>query len=214
MTYSPTSSGPASSGSTSSGSASAGSTSAGAPTVNPPPVSPPKSPRKSSRMPLVFAFVVIVLGGWLLLEAFGVSVPRISRIWPLFIAVGGVASLLDFLIISRRPRSAGQAVIGIGLAIVGFAFSNGGFNWAEFLDWLPALPIVVGLGMLTTWAVAGRSDSGLFGGSLVVMAIGVLGIFARFDILRDFLPSAQIVWAVGLLCVGILVAWRVFNRQE
>lgn len=181
---------------------------------SPPPVSPTKSTSSSRRMPLIFAFVVIVLGAWLLLEAFGVSVPRFSRIWPLFIAVGGVASLLDYLIISRRPRSAGQAVFGILLSIVGFAFSNGAFSWGELLDWLPALPIIIGLSMLTTWAADGRNDSGLFAGALVVIGIGILGILARFDFLRNLLPSAQVVWAVGLLFVGIVVAWRVFNRPE
>jgi len=156
--------------------------------------------------------VVIVLGGWLLLEALGVSVPQLARIWPIFVAVGGVASLLDYLAISRRPRSAGQAVLGIGIAIVGFVFSTGKADWHDLLDWLPALPIIIGLAMLTTWATAGRKDTGLFTGSLVVIAIGLLGIFARFDFLRNLLPSAQIVWAIGLLLVGVLVTWRVFTR--
>ncbi len=172
----------------------------------------PKHGRKSKRGPLIFALVVMLIGAWLLLEAFGVSVPSFSKIWPVFLGVGGLASLLDYLTISRRARSLGQAVFGLLSAGVGFVFSTGNAGWGEVLDWLPALPIIIGLAMLTTWAAAGRKDTGLFTAALVVIAVGFLGYFSRFDFLRDLLPSAQIVWAVSLLLVGALVTWRVFNK--
>ncbi len=184
------------------------------PPMPPVPPAPPARARASKRGPLIFALVVITMGLWLLLEAFGFNVPRFSRIWPIFLAVGGVASLLDYLTISRRPRSAGQAVLGVGLAAVCFVFSLGYAGWNETLDWLPAVPIVIGLAMLTTWLAAGKRDAGLFAGALVVLGIGLLGFFVRFDFLREWLPSAQIVWAISLLIVGVLVAWRVYGRND
>lgn len=183
----------------------------------PPPTTPPTAPptrRASKRGPLIFAFVVIVVGLWLLAESMGYPVPPFSKIWPVFLVIGGVASLLDYLTISRRPRSAGQAALGIGLGAIFFVFTLGYARWGSFLDWLPAVPIVIGAAMLVTWAAAGKRDTGLFTGALVVLALGLLGIFARFQFLRDLLPSAQVVWAIALLFVGLFVAWRVFSNND
>lgn len=187
------------------------------PTPPPAPTNTPTGPkpaRRSKRGPLIFAFVVITIGVWLLAEAMGYSVPPFSRIWPVFLLIGGVASLLDYLTISRRPRSAGQAAFGIGLGAIFFVFTLGYARWGNFLDWLPAVPLVIGAAMLVTWAAAGKRDTGLFTGSMVVLALGLLGIFARFQFLRDLLPSAQVVWAVALLFVGLIVAWRVFTNNN
>lgn len=185
----------------------------------PPPPTPntpsqaPRSPKRSKRAPLIFAFVVIIVGLWLLAEAMGYDVPPFSRIWPVFLVIGGVASLLDYLAISRKARSAGQAALGIGLGAIFFVFTLGYARWGNFLDWLPAVPLVIGGAMLVTWAVAGRRDTGLFTAAMVVLALGLLGIFARFQFLRELLPSAQVVWAIALLFVGVLVAWRVFSNN-
>ena len=92
----------------------------------PPPASEKPTNTASKRAPLIFAFVIIVVGLWLLAEAMGYSVPRLSKIWPIFLAIGGIASLLDYLTISKKPRSAGQAVFGITASIVCFAFVAGG----------------------------------------------------------------------------------------
>lgn len=179
-----------------------------------PPQSTPPPARSSKRGPLIFAFVVIVVGVWLLAESMGYAVPPFSKIWPVFLVIGGVASLLDYLTISRRPRSAGQAALGIGLGAILFVFTLGYARWGAFLDWLPAVPLVIGAAMLVTWAAAGKRDTGLFTAALVVLALGLLGIFARFQFLRELLPSAQVVWAIGLLFVGLFVAWRVFSNNN
>ena len=183
-------------------------------TPTPQPPTGSRGKRPSKRGPLIFAFVVIVVGLWLLAEAMGYAVPPLSKIWPVFLVIGGVASLLDYLTISRKPRSAGQAALGIGLGAICFVFTLGYARWGDFLDWLPAVPIVIGAAMLATWAAAGKRDTGLFTGAMVVLALGLLGIFARFQFLRDLLPSAQVVWAIGLLFVGVLVAWRVFSNND
>lgn len=174
---------------------------------------PPKPPRTGLRLTLVAAFVLLTLGAWLFLEARGVAVPPMSRYWPIFLAVGGLASLVDFLALSRNPASAGQAVFGVGMSIALFAFTLGWVGWRGLLDWLPSLPTILGASLLTTWA-ANRLRGGLVVPGALLLAFGVLGFALRFESFREMIPSGQILWALLLFGLGAFLLWRIFGARR
>ena len=170
-------------------------------------------PRRPGRRTLIFAFVGLAVGLWLLLDSAGLPTPSFKRWWPTFLVLGGVASLLDYRFLSRRPLSAAQAVVGFGLAVLAFPISLGYLEWKNVLDWLPGLPTVVGLAFLTAWAAGGRKDSGPLVIGTVFLGLGIAGFIARFDVLRRILPSAQVVWAVLLIVGSGILLWRAFTRK-
>lgn len=167
-----------------------------------------------SRLPLMVGLMAVVGGLYLLLEALGLDLPSFRTIWPIFLILAGVASLVDYLFLSRRPRSAGGAVTFIGFGVLGFALTLDWTSWSKLLDWLPSFPTILGLGFLTTWAAGARRDSGLLLAGMVLLAIGLLGYAARFDVLLRILPSAQVVWAMVLLIGGGLLIWKTLAAKR
>lgn len=118
--------------------------------------------RTGARAALIVGSVGVFLGAWMLLDSTGADLPSMSRHWPLFVAVGGLASLVDYFIFSRRAGAAGQSIFGLGLAAWFYVFSLGHVDtWGEFLDWLPALPTLVGVAMLVTWWLSDERRAGL-----------------------------------------------------
>jgi hypothetical protein len=183
----------------------------------PPSIEPTKKRTQSgnSRMALIAGAVTLVLGGWLLLEAMGVTLPPMARLWPIFIALGALASIIDYLAFSRQPGSLGKAVIMLGTSALCFAFTLPYLSVRNIFDWLPALPTIAGLGALATWWAQGTARQSallVFGG--VFTALGLLGFAARFPILRELLPSGQLIWAVLLLAVGVVLIWRTVANRE
>ncbi len=167
-----------------------------------------------SRLPLMIGLMAFVGGIYLLLESFGVDLPPFRDVWPIFLILGGLASLVDYLALSRRARSAGGAVTFIGFGVLGFAVTLGWTTWGRFLDWLPSFPTIFGLGFLTTWAAGQRRDGSLMFAGLVLVALGLLGYAARFDILQRILPSAQVLWALVLLLGGGALMWKTFAGKR
>lgn len=178
------------------------------------PARAPKADETKSRLPLMIGLMAFVGGLYLLLESVGVNLPPFKDIWPFFLILAGLASFIDFLALSRRPRSAGGAVTFIGFGVLGFAVSLGWTSWGDFLDWLPSFPTIFGLGFLTTWAVGGRRDNSLMVAGMVLVTLGVLGYAARFDVLKRILPSAQVVWALVLLLGGGALMWKTFASKR
>ncbi len=168
----------------------------------------------NTRMALVGGLFFLTGGLWLLLDQMGVSVPSFREGWPIFFLLWGVASLIDYLAISRRPRSAGHAMFGIGFGVLGFAISMDFTTWRRALDWLPSLPTILGLSILTAWIAGGRRNEGLPVAGSVLVGIGLAGFAARFDVLQRILPSVQVLWAILLLAVGGFLTWRAFARNQ
>lgn len=157
--------------------------------------------------------VALTVGVWLFLDASGVQVPSFRVFWPLFLAIGGAASLYDFLALSKRPGAAGQAVLGFGLSALFFTLTLGTLPWRPVLDWLPGLPLVIGLALLTNWAVGGMRDNALMVASVILLALGLTGFAARFDVLQRILPSGQVLWAILLVIGGGVLIWRAVGKR-
>jgi hypothetical protein len=169
---------------------------------------------KSSRNALVFGAIAVVLGLWLLLDAFGVPVPSFGRFWPIFLILGGLVSLADYVWLSRRPLSAGQAMLGVGLGMLAFSITLGWTRLLTFWDWIPGVPLVIGLAFLATWLAGGRARTELLVVGVVFALLGLLGFVLRYPAIRDILPSAELIWAFALLFGGGLVLYRVLANRR
>jgi drug/metabolite transporter (DMT)-like permease len=173
------------------------------------------APRKGSRLlPLTIGIAAFTGGLWLFLNAQGVGVPPFKRLWPILFLLAGAAALADYLFLSRRAGSAGWAVVFTGLGVLGFALTLDYTTWGKILDWLPSLPTILGLALLATWiADRRRSDNQVIAAGILI-AIGLLGFGARFEVLKRLLPSAQVIWAVLLLLGGAYLAWRAIAQSR
>ncbi len=173
------------------------------------------APREGTKLfPLVIGIAAVTGGLWLLLNAMDVGVPQFKRLWPILFLFAGIAALVDYLFLSRRPGSAGWAVVGFGFGVLFFALTLGYTSWAKILDWLPSFPTIFGLALLVTWIADRRkSDNEVIAG-LILVAIGLLGFGARFEVLKRLLPSAQVIWAVVLVVGGGYLAWRAIAQSR
>ena len=171
-------------------------------------------PRQGSRLALIVGVAALFGGLWLFLDAQGVGVPDFKRLWPTLFILAGLASLADYLFLTRVPRSAGWALAWIGFGVLGFALALGYTDWTKILDWLPSFPTILGLAFLTTWLAGGRKDDNLVIAAGVLVGLGLVGFGARFDVLRRILPSAQVIWAVLLLAGGGYLVWRTVAQMK
>lgn len=161
---------------------------------------------------LVGGLILIVIAIWLLLEAAGVDLPPLGKLWPAFLLLGGLASVADFFIGSRDPHSLGRGVAGIGFGILLLLFTHRKLLWRDGDVWLPAVALIVGLGVLATWLGGKRTQSRLIVG-LIFSGLGLAGLVGQFDLLQRLLPSPLVVWGVLLLILGVFLVWQNFRRS-
>jgi len=173
----------------------------------------PLQPPRRLRGVVILAGTAILVGLWLLAEELGIAVPSLARAWPAFVILGGVVSLVDYLFWSRAASSLGRTIFGVGLGAWLFRFTTRSFRWHDLLDFLPALPTLAGVALLVTWgADRERRNSQLVSG-IVLLALGLVGFAARFEFLRELLPSAQLVWAILLLVGGGALLWTNLRKR-
>lgn len=170
--------------------------------------------RPVSRLPLIVGVGALTGGLWLFLNAQGVGVPPFKRLWPILFILAGLAVLADWLFLSRRSGSAGWALLLVGLGMLFFTLTLGYTDLRSALDWLPAFPTIFGLALLASWLAGSRTEANLAVAGAVLLGLGVVGFGARFDWLKEILPSAQIVWAVLLLICGGYLVWRTVGRSS
>lgn len=161
-----------------------------------------------SRFALSVGLAALFGGLWLLLASQGVGVPPFKDLWPSLFLLAAAASLADLFFLSRRPSSAGVALMWFGFGILSFALTLGYTNWHKILDWLPSVPTILGLALIVTWLADGRrSDNQMIAGAVLVV-LGLLGFGARFEWLQRILPSAQVLWAALFLAGGGFLVYR------
>lgn len=171
-------------------------------------------PSTGSRLALSVGLAALFGGLWLILDALGVAVPPFKDLWPSLLLLAAAAALVDLFFLSRRPSSAGVAVCWAGFGILAFALTLNYTGWTKILDWLPSVPMILGLAVLATWLVDGRrSDNQLIAGGILLF-LGVLGFGARFDWLQRILPSAQVLWAGLLLAGGAFLVYRTVSASR
>jgi hypothetical protein len=170
---------------------------------------------KPQRRYLVAGVIVLAIAGWLLLPALGVALPPLARSWPVFILLGGLASVADFFVGSRAPGSLGRGVFGMGLGLLCFGFSTGRWGFFEdFFLWFPALPLIIGAGFLATWLADGRRRHKQLIAGVVGVGLGITGFAHRFDWLHRLIPSPAVFWGLLLLVLGAVLLWQNFRPRS
>lgn len=164
------------------------------------PVARPPGAPEWTRRALVAASALLLTGAWLLLESLGVRLPPLSRHWPLFVLAGGVASIADWALVSRRAGALGRGVFAVVLGIDLYLLTLHRVAWGHVRLWGPGIFLAVGLGCLATWAADRRRSPRL----LVFGVIGI-GLAVTFWGWGE-LPLGLFWGAVLLFLGGALVA--------
>lgn len=178
------------------------------PPVLPPPPLPPAAPRpRWTRRALVLAAVVMLAGGWILIEAAGVELPSMGRHWPLFLIAGGLASILDYALISRRPGALGLGVFGLALGIDLYLPALREVPWRRLGAWGPGVYLAVGLGCLATWVASPRRRP-----LLLVLGAGGVGLAITFWGWGEI--PLGLFWGGLLLLLGVMLVLAVLRQRE
>jgi hypothetical protein len=176
----------------------------------PPPVS---APRGGRRLALVAAAVALVLGAWLALDALGAPTPSFARYWPVFLLLGGLVSLADFVLSARSPSAIAGAFIGLGLGSFLLVFTTRQAGWSAFFDWLPMVLVIFGVAAIAAWLASGSEHHQLLVLGIVLLGFGLTGLALTVEAIRRILPKGELLWAILLLVAGGLLAVRLFRRR-
>ncbi|HEV8632600.1 MAG TPA: hypothetical protein VGV61_19955 [Thermoanaerobaculia bacterium] len=169
---------------------------------------PPHSPAPPwTRRALVLASALLLSGLWIVLDAAGVAMPSLARHWPLFVILGGVASLADYTWVSRRPGALGLGVFGVTLGVDLYLLTLRELSWRRVGLWGPGIYLAVGLGCLAAWG-ADRQRSP----RLLVVGGAALGLAITFWA-RGAIPMA-LFWGGLLLLLGVAIVVSVLRRAR
>jgi hypothetical protein len=159
-----------------------------------------------TRRALVLASAVLLAGGWILLEAAGVPLPPMARHWPLFLVVGGLASLVDYAFVSRRPGALGRGVFGVALGIDLYLPALREVPWRRIGLWGPGIYLAIGLGCLATWVASPRR-------SPLLLVLGTLGVGLAITFWGWGEIPLALFWGGLLVLLGVLLVLAVLRQR-
>jgi len=176
-------------------------------------------PRRN-RGTLVAAVLLIGFGLFFLLV--NTSVIRVSmvQLWPAIPVLIGAALFVQFF--AGRMRDPGLVTGGTIFLLIGLFFflftlgvtiePLGRIRWGDMAVLWPAIPTIIGVGILMQWIFGGLRDHGLLIPVMIFLLIG-LGGFAStlrgiptFSILVDY-------WPVLLIVIGVIVMARAIRPR-
>jgi hypothetical protein len=172
------------------------------------PSQPPPSPPRAAywtRTALVVAAVLLLAGGWVLLSSLGVRLPPLSRHWPLFLIVGGMASIADYALVSKRPGALGRGVFAIALGVDLYLLTLRRVPWRHVRAWGPGLYLAVGLACLAAYAADAKRSPRL-------LVFGVLGVGFAITFWGWGEVPLGIFWGGLLLLLGGALVAAVIRR--
>lgn len=166
----------------------------------------PAAPSWSRRL-LSAAVVALVVGLWMVLGAAGLPVPDMKRHWPVIVLLGGIASLADFALVSRRQASVTIGAGAIALGCFFYTFTAGTQQLRQIGQWWPWLPAILAVALLSGW-IAGRAVSlPLFASGAIATGIALSGWGAgRWPV--------QLIWGGVLVAIGLVFLWRTLTRGD
>ena len=166
---------------------------------------PTTTPRWTRRA-LVAASAVLVTGLWLVLEAAGVELPPLSRHWPLFVVLGGAASVLDWAAVSRRPGALGLGVFGLVLGADLYLLTLRELPLRRVGLWGPGILLAVGLGCLAAWGAGGTRSPRL-------LATGVVGVGLAITAWGWGEIPLALFWGLALVLLGGALVFAVLRNR-
>jgi len=156
-----------------------------------------------SRRSYVAIAVLLCLAAWLAADSIGWPVPAFGVWWPCFAIVGGVASIVEFFVGSRRSVSLTRGLIGIGIGAYLLLLTTGQFAWNDLRSQWPLLLALIAFAGLGGWFAAGMRGVG--SGVVGFLALGFFftAAYATWEVAWTLPPTA--VWAVTLVALAAVI---------
>jgi hypothetical protein len=123
---------------------------------------------------ILSGLLLIFLGAWLLARNFGMPLPGLEVLWPIFPTLGGVALLVQYLLEGRRqpgPVFPGVALLLVGLFFFGFTLHY--FAWSEMGRLWPVFILIGGVAFFVQWVAQADQRGRLFMSALALVIGGV-----------------------------------------
>jgi hypothetical protein len=167
---------------------------------------------KNNRGSILIGILLVLVGGWLLLQQFGVNVPGLDKLWPGFIVLGGGLSLVSFF----RDRKPDQMFVGVAGILVGgffFLFTFGRLNWQEDMRrYWPAFLIILSLATLAQWLTI-PSRRGYLVQAGIALFIGLFFFAYNFNLFNQTLTRQILMfWPVLLILAGLITLVRTIRK--
>lgn len=107
-----------------------------------------------------FGTAILLCGGFLLTITAGPYEWRdLNRLWPAFPAIVGLAWLAAWAVNVREIANAVMGLIGLGIGVLGFAYTTGQLGAERALrisQWWPLILIFIGLGLVAQFLIQRR----------------------------------------------------------
>jgi len=144
----------------------------------------------------------ILLGGYLLAVNFGLKVPNMEQLWPIFPTILGL-----FLLFEAMTNARGAIFPGALFTLVGtffFAFSMGYLSWSEMAILWPVFPLILGASFLALYLV--KWDWGLLIPTGIFLGTGLVFMGINYGILNETVFTYAIkLWPVALIILGVTI---------
>jgi hypothetical protein len=171
-----------------------------------------RSERRSGGGAIFPGLVLILVGLWFLLRAFGVRVPGMDQLWPIFPVLAGLGFFLGFLFSPDKRSAYGLAIPGTITFLVGllfFAFTLGYLEWGAMESLWPVFLIIVGASFVVAWIFSGLREWGLLIPGGIVGGVGVVAL--GFALGGQGAAWARVIsrgWPVILIAIGLAVLFQ------
>lgn len=159
--------------------------------------------------------LLILIGGWFLLDTLGLNLPGIGALWPVFLIIGGLMFIARYL--GGSEPDAGILIPGIGGFLIGIFFLLFTFDalaWSDMDRYWPAFPVLGGIAFIAVFIAGTEKDGGLLIPGVGGLLVG--GFFFLFSLGR--LPWSDLArWWPGFLIIGAITffaAWLLGRPRE
>jgi hypothetical protein len=169
---------------------------------------------KSKRGSIIGGIILILIGAWLLAQQLGANVPSLGQLWPGFIILGGLISLISFV----SDRKSDQLFFGIAGILTGgffFLFTLGRLSWQEDMGrYWPVFVLIFSVASLAQW-IAAPSQRGYLVQAALGLFIGLFFLAYNFNLFNRALTQ-QILqfWPVLLILAGLIALVRTIRKAN
>lgn len=172
-----------------------------------------KSAKRSDRTSaVIWGLILIVVGGWLLLDTLGFGLPGLDRMWPIFPTLVGMAFFVGWLFSSDKRGNYGIAIPGTINLLIGlffFGFTLGFFRWSDMAYLWPVFPLIVGIAFVVAWVFSLFSAWGLLIPGGITGTVGIVGLAFTLGHLDNlYLNLLTRGWPVLVILVGVVLLFQ------
>ena len=169
---------------------------------------------------IVWALILIGVGGWFLLNNLGFDLPNMAQMWPVFVLVPGIFALAGYAF--GQDHDPGLAFLGTAATLLGVFFfmttlGIGGLEPGDMGRLWPVYPLIGGIAFVVLWVASGFRDWGALVPGGIAILVGLLGLGAvMVGEQTRFFELFFKGWPMILIVVGlaILVGYFVNEQRE